>query len=678
MVPTSPRSWRPASLERIGPRWIDAALLVIVAGIGLCLLAPGLAHPSIHNWDEAAHQAATRGTLASFFRPHIYAQRIYPTAPDNWMAATVFLHKPTGPFWFGALMMRLLGITPLALRLGSLFGGLAGAAAIYALARRLAGRALAFGAAVAFLALPFGYQLTHGYLFGDVTDCTLAGWVATAMFLLVRAAEKDDARWAALAGAATGVGYLCKTALALAPAGVALALALLGAAKLTRTFRWRCLGAFALALVVVAVPWNAYTAWAYPGVYAAEAHHTLAHLFSAQAGRQWVRPWDGLINEINALELGPIPVALTLLALLWGIVRSVRRRERAMIALTLWVGASWLVLSVATVKVPATAWGAVPGVLALLAVLLADAARRPALAGACLGAAAAPLGVAGLPAIAAWAHHLPAFFSQTRTRPELFVGAVLAAAGAAGVWLCGRGVRRFSIHPSWGVAAMLTLAATGVVQIVRAQKATARSLSRDADVAPMREVGLALDRALPAQSMIFLGLDRDPPCCFELQDLMFWSGRMAFRHAPDLATAAAHHLHPYLVSVAAEPYQPIAVPGYAAARAYDLAKPAPSPALPPGVTTLHVQGRNFEVLGYASGQRSADRDVWAFYLRARAPFRVPVAFETDPGVERTLLEPSRTLSAPQRWLGRPWFVVTVLGPHRAQVKHLRVNGTQAF
>ncbi|RKH33335.1 ArnT family glycosyltransferase, partial [Corallococcus llansteffanensis] len=174
---------------------LDGLLLVALVIWGLAQLAPHLAHPAIYNWDEAMHQAAARGTHDTFFTPHIYKAPLYPSDPRHWWAAHVWMHKPTGPFWFGALMMHVVGVTPLALRLASLLGHLAAAASIYLIARRPAGRLWATLGAAAFLALPFGWQLVQGRFFGDVTDCTLAGCNALAVALLFHATRERSWRW---------------------------------------------------------------------------------------------------------------------------------------------------------------------------------------------------------------------------------------------------------------------------------------------------------------------------------------------------------------------------------------------------------------------------------------------------------------------------------------------------
>src|SRR5688572_25154719 len=103
----------------------DAPYVAVVLAFGLLMLAPDLAHPTMRDWDEGFHQAAARGTYDTFFYPHLYADPLYPVSElspfwEHW----VWLHKPTAPLWFAAVVMNVIGVTPVALRLGSLLGQL--------------------------------------------------------------------------------------------------------------------------------------------------------------------------------------------------------------------------------------------------------------------------------------------------------------------------------------------------------------------------------------------------------------------------------------------------------------------------------------------------------------------------------------------------------------------------
>ncbi|RKH49568.1 phospholipid carrier-dependent glycosyltransferase [Corallococcus sp. AB050B] len=655
---------------------LDALLVVALLLWGLAQLAPHLAHPAIYNWDEAMHQAAARGTHDTFFTPHIYKDPLYPSDIRHWWAANVWMHKPTGPFWFGALMMHVVGVTPLALRLASLLGHLAAGAAIYLIARRPAGRLWATLGAMGFLALPFGWQLVQGRFFGDVTDCTLAGCNALAVALLFHATREDSWRWGLAAGAVVGLGFLCKTGLALTPLGVGATLWALSRLRFCPGPRPGTVVAMVAAAGVVAAPWSLYSAWRWPELHDLESRVTRAHLFPDPAVDvgPWRRPLDAVLNEVNRTSLQPLANVLPLMAFGWLLVRAVRKRELETVGLALWVGATWLVLSLGTVKVPAIAWGAVPAVMAALAIAGSDARRHPVLAAVLLAGLATPLAIEHLPVLTRLRESLPASWEQTRTLPGLAEGLVLSL----GVAVLTAIVFRLARRPGWmtvglGFAASAVLAwhlaLTLPVEKARYQAEHLEELY----VSHTREVGLAVSRHTPKNSVLFAALDFDAPLNFENLNLMFWSGRMAYRRAPDVALARERGYHPYLVSPLAEPYAPVpGIPPQAALRAYDLEAPLPQPApLPDGLTPLSVRQGNLEVLGFASRGLGHGLERYAFYVRALGPPQpLRVTFHGPDGIVERVLETGATLRHPQALRGAAWFILPTLGPPRAKVTQL--------
>ncbi|RKH33797.1 dolichyl-phosphate-mannose--protein mannosyltransferase, partial [Corallococcus llansteffanensis] len=238
---------------------------------------------------------------------------------------------------------------------------------------------------------------------------------------------------------------------------------------------------------------------------------------------------------------------------------------------------TWLVLSLGTVKVPAIAWGAVPAVLAALAIAGSDAWRHPTLAALLLAGLSTPLAMEHLPTLARVREHLPPSWEQTRSLPGLAEGLVLAFFAASLTAVLFRLLRR----PQWmalGLGLMASavlawqLAITLPVEKARYQAEHVEELY----VSHSREVGRALAKATPKRSVIFAALDADPPLTFETLSLMFWSGRMTYRQAPDLALTRERGYHAYLVSPLAERYAPVpGVPPQAALRAYDLEAPLP-------------------------------------------------------------------------------------------------------
>jgi hypothetical protein len=184
------------------------------------------------------------------------------------------------------------------------------------------------------------------------------------------------------------------------------------------------------------------------------------------------------------------------------------------------------------------------------------------------------------------------------------------------------------------------------------------------------DVGLALDKATPKRSVLFLDSERDPPDTFEVQDLMFWSGRMAYRRPPDLQSAQRAHYHPYLLSSLAQPYAPVpGVPAVAWARAYDLAAPAKVADLPPDLIPVHVQTAGLEVLGFATRALDGPYSRFAFYARPTGgEMRLTVRYHLKSGsivVKEVSAEES--LVSSQKLRTSAWFVIPELGPPLAKI-----------
>lgn len=661
----------------MAPRLPHRLVLLGIALFGLATLGPELAHPGIQDWDESAHQTAARGTLATPLTPHVMPAPIWPQPHSEWMEATVWLHKPTGPFWLGALFLKLLGITPLALRLVSLLGMLAAALAASWLAGRMAGEPSPEPlAGMALVSLPFTWQLVQGHLFGDVTDCSLAGAVALAMVALVAGIEREEERLVWLAGALTGAAYLCKTALGLTPLGVAAVLCA------SRRLGWSAgptlrglLGMAGLA-ALVGLPWNLWSAHAWPEAYAHEAKVTLDHL-SGHGVEQWVRPWDALFNEVASAELAPWPPALAVVAVLICLHGALRSRRTAALATVLWVVATAVVLSGARAKVPGTAWGAIAGMLACVGAAFAQARLSP-VAALALGAAAASGTVLGLvPRLGQLARLLPASFEQSRAQPVLLVGLVLAALGAlVGLLITLMRRRTPSSSPQRGPMDLLLWGLSLAVAVglpLRAQRAVAEEMRPRSREAPARELAAAIE-SLPADAVLLATLGNDPDHHFVLQDLLFWGGRTTHRRPADekaLARIAETGRPAFQVSLASEPFEPVAgVPACAAYRLFDLSKPVVRPAgeptpLPEGAVAAPA-GRG-RLRGAASCPLDGEVDRWALFLAGRpSEGRGEVAFLDAAGNAiplRVELKPEPGAIGTDNG----WFVLGLLGPHRAQV-----------
>jgi 4-amino-4-deoxy-L-arabinose transferase-like glycosyltransferase len=662
---------------RIFASRLDGVLIAAIVAWGLALLVPGLAHDGIHNWDEVFHQAAARGTYDTFFYPHLWADPLVPPARTDWMSAQVWLHKPTLPLWLSAALMHVIGVTPLASRLVALLAQLAAALCIYVLARPHATRVPAALAAAAFLALPFGWQLTQGVYFADIYDCTLAGFVALTVFTLCKAVEQDSLKWAALSGVMLGCAHLSKTVLGLAPLGVAGVMTLAALVKLLRGPRLTHFLAMGLAALATTGPWNLYCYLKWTDLYRAGMTTTFGHLDkdSGVDVGPWHRPADAVFNGLLNAELAPLAPAVTVLAGLWLLWRAAWKREPTVIACTLWLWSTWLVHSWASAKVPAQVWSAVPAAFIALAILAADAWKYPALAGATAAAAFVHPLVGffpGLSKVRAW---LPAKWEETRLQPyNLAEGLTLAAGAALALYLVWRLAKKPWPMRALGLLSTAALCWFCLVKAPRALWAQRPQFEAETLHSHVKEVGLAVDAAVPKKSVLFLQIDHTSAGQFELQSLLFWSGRMTYQNQPQLiATARERGYRPYLVSPVAEAFLPVpGVPAHAGLRAWNADAPAAPPGIPEGATPLALEVDGLSVKGVAVGRNDRAHDRWAFFVSAaQAPGPLHVTFALEDGSEQgVLVQPEASLRGRGGLAGVPWFVLPLEGPRRAKVKTL--------
>lgn len=609
------------------PPWtrLDLALLAGCWAAALVALLPDLGHAGMAAWDEAMHQLATRSTLVSPWRPFVFETHLSPVSLTTWWVADTWLHKPPLPYWVGGLLLRVLGMTPLALRLVSLAALLGTQALVFALARRLTSPVLAALAAGAYGLLPFGWQLVQGVFFGDVHDIGLAFWNTLAVWGLVRALETGRRRHALLAGAAVGLGYLTKSMLALTPLGVAGVLTALGLVTSPGARRGRALslaqGALVLAAAVaVAAPWDLHAFRSFPELYRAEYRHVFRHLdraLTAEVGG-WERPADAVFFELLGTELYPLPQPTAVLAAVALAVFAFTRRHPVQVTGALWVWATLLVNSAAVVKVPAQVWGAVPGLLLALALLVGAGLQRPGLG---LATLLSLVSVAVAPALpgAGWLGGLArAVPLQLHTLTQVLDGYALTLVGGALLLLLVRQASPWRA-PLAGAVLLAWLPALGWqgLQAVRAHLEQHQRFAPTMFSAPFRDLGLALAATAPPEAVLWLDAGGDLPGQFNGHTLMFWSGRLTYVRGCDVPLSVQHGRVPLLVSPRPEPLKVVAaVPG-SPVLAYDCREPAPPPPPPPG---LHAfQAGPPPPAGYGVSDSGGHLATWSVFLPRGAP-----------------------------------------------------------
>lgn len=657
--------------------------MALIVAYGLLRLAPDLGHPGIWNWDESFHQVVTRHSHDTPWHPMLVDDPVHPlTDYKLWWGFNTWLHKPPGPFWLGAFFMTFTGVTPLALRLGSLFGELVMALSVYWFVRSLIAPPLAFVASLAFLSIPFGWEMTQGRFVGDVTDITLSACLCFAMLALVKACETQRWPWALAAGAATGAGYLCKTLLSLTPLGVALVLVVLGLVKFSRGLKPLHWVTMLLGTVLVAGPWNLYAFLRWPDIYKRIVTNTIGFVSNAanEDLAPGIRPLDAVFLEVNPHNYEPLTGGVILLLGLWLAWRALVKRELITIVLTGWLWATWLGHSYADVKGHAHLWNSlVPG-YAALALVMRDVFKSRVLAFAALAGLFTTGLMTLLPFVSKLRELLPPILSHSRRMPG-FVES-LAFMGVAVVigFLFTKWKRAGAWVPAWpaGVVVAALLGWASVVQASQLQSKMHEDAKANMFNAYSREVGRVMDAASPKKSLLLIDIDFESPGQFEYLNLTFWSDRLVLG-GHDVKDYPQAGYHPYLVSPAAEPFAPVpGVPADSWLRAYDLTVPAAGPTpLPEGATPLDFTVGTMKVLGFASARHDSERERYVFFVQPQGvPTELKVVFESANGPVEKVIAPEAALRNRARLATSAWFIAPVFGPLRSDVTGLDFGAGQ--
>lgn len=173
------------------------AVLVVLGMVPLW----GLGVVGLLDYDESAYGEVARAMLAS----------------GDWLAPNLcgnaFFEKPPLLYWTAAAGMKLLGVGPAGVRLGTVLAGALAPLALFASARRPLGALAAFASAVVLAAsLEFAVLARIA-----VTDMLLLFWFVVCLGALHRAFEARERGngWFALACVAAALAVLTKGAIGL-------------------------------------------------------------------------------------------------------------------------------------------------------------------------------------------------------------------------------------------------------------------------------------------------------------------------------------------------------------------------------------------------------------------------------------------------------------------------------
>ncbi|MGH7913901.1 MAG: ArnT family glycosyltransferase, partial [Candidatus Binataceae bacterium] len=179
-----------AVLARIFRFRLELILIVVLGGLAL---GSGMTGPPLVDWDEATYAEVAHEAVAN----HSYL--------DFTWNGQAYVKKPPLLFWALIGSFKVLGESEFAARLPSVVAGLATLLLIYLTAAGAAGRLA--GTLAALVPLQFYFFVARGGR-DCATDAPLLFFLTLALYAILRA--RDDRRFCALAGAASGLAILSK------------------------------------------------------------------------------------------------------------------------------------------------------------------------------------------------------------------------------------------------------------------------------------------------------------------------------------------------------------------------------------------------------------------------------------------------------------------------------------
>jgi 4-amino-4-deoxy-L-arabinose transferase-like glycosyltransferase len=270
--------------------------LAILIALGLVPIY-GLGGVGLVDFDEAAYGEVARAMLAS-------GDWLVPT-----LCGTAFYEKPPLLYWTAAAGLKLLGVGPAGVRLGTVLAGAVAPLALFAFARRPLGTRAAFASALVLAAsLEFAVLARLA-----VTDMLLVLWSVVCLGALHRAFEACDRGngWFTLACVAAGLAILTK-----GPIGLLFPVAA-GMVELALRRRWRdVLRLDWLALALALAAGLGFSWWLALGLTQPGGFEFVRSLFFAHHVGRFSRPMQGhgggVLYYLPVLLVGLFPWSLLL------------------------------------------------------------------------------------------------------------------------------------------------------------------------------------------------------------------------------------------------------------------------------------------------------------------------------------------------------------------------------
>jgi len=349
--------------------WAKLPLVVLILAlvVGGYLRLDAASHPYLGQWDEAYHALVAKNLTEHPLTPTLYDEPLQDYDYREWRGNHIWLHKPPLPLWMMAISIRLFGDGELSVRLPSVALGLLMIGLSYAMAGRLWGAQYRWAGAIAAVMValnPLLIRLTSGTIPTDHIDTHTAFFALLAVFAALRAAQPPRGRWIYALGAMLGLAFLCKSlaTLIIVPG----CLVVVWAVEQGWARNALHLAKAAITFLVVALPWQIYSASRWPGEYEWESSYTLDHLFKAIEGHAQPVSYYFSLIPTHYGGIAWMTVVLIAAAVVGAAVWAVSTGARNIGALVLWAALPYVFFSLVGTKLNAYVAPTIPAVALLI------------------------------------------------------------------------------------------------------------------------------------------------------------------------------------------------------------------------------------------------------------------------------------------------------------------------
>lgn len=243
--------------------------------------------PYLHDWDERFHALVAKNMMDNPFVPMLRVDPVIPYDYKTWCCNHIWVHKQPLFMWQMALSMKLFGVNEVAMRLPSAVLGALGALLVYRVGFLwLKDKGVAYLSALFWALSYYQLELTSGRESLDHNDLVYAFYVLASIwaYMEYRGSMHKPIKWLVLVGIFVGCAVLNKWLTGLLVFAGWGTMLLVNAHERVNLRNWLHMGLALLVAVVVFLPWQIYTALAFPLETAWEQHFNYLHIITPLDG----------------------------------------------------------------------------------------------------------------------------------------------------------------------------------------------------------------------------------------------------------------------------------------------------------------------------------------------------------------------------------------------------------